>query len=290
MLGKPVMTGFHKLVDGYHFETLSGSAATDAFIKDDNGELYYFDENGVMVTGKQTRHGSQYFFLPNGIALTDAFVESEDGNMQYYDKNGKLVVNQYVTDHQANAFRVDADGNVIRSQALTVDGNDQYFGSNGVQAKAQLVRDANGQAHYYAAGNGNMIKRQFILNTDGHWLYADQNGNLARGMTTINQDTLYFDDQNHQVKDDFVYDADGVHYFNGTNGAEVKNDYAYHNGKWYYFDENGRMVTGLQTINGELRYFGADGSQLKGGQATNQETHQTYVFDATNGSGQLVTI
>nr|WP_270763707.1 hypothetical protein [Weissella confusa] len=50
------------------------------------------------------------------------------------------------------------------------------------------------------------------------------------------------------------------------------------------------MVTGLQTINGELRYFGADGSQLKGGQATNQETHQTYVFDATNGSGQLVTI
>ena len=109
-------------------------------------------------------------------------------------------------------------------------------------------------------------------------------------MTTINQDTLYFDDQNHQVKDDFVYDADGVHYFNGTNGAEVKNDYAYHNGKLYYFDENGRMVTGLQTINGELRYFGADGSQLKGGQATNQETHQTYVFDATNGSGQLVTI
>ena len=290
MLGKPVMTGFHKLADGYHFETLSGSVATDAFIKDDNGELYYFDENSVMVTGKQTRHGSQYFFLPNGIALTDAFVEAEDGNMQYYDKNGKLVVNQYVTDHQANAFRVDADGNVIRSQALTVDGNDQYFGSNGVQAKAQLVRDANGQAHYYAAGNGNMIKRQFILDTDGHWLYADQNGNLARGMTTINQDTLYFDDQNHQVKDDFVYDADGVHYFNGTNGAEVKNDYAYHNGKWYYFDENGRMVTGLQTINGELRYFGADGSQLKGGQATNQETHQTYVFDATNGSGQLVTI
>ena len=76
MLGKPVMTGFHKLADGYHFETLSGSAATDAFIKDDNGELYYFDENGVMATGKQTRHGSQYFFLPNGIALTDAFVEA----------------------------------------------------------------------------------------------------------------------------------------------------------------------------------------------------------------------
>ena len=76
----------------------------------------------------------------------------------------------------------------------------------------------------------------------------------------------------------------------GAIGSEVKSDYAYHNGKWYYFDENGRMVTGLQTINGELRYFGADGSQLKGGQATNQETHQTYVFDATNGSGQLVTI
>ena len=135
-----------------------------------------------------------------------------------------------------------------------------------------------------------MSKSQFIVDTDGHCLYAEQNGNLARGRTTSNQDTLYVDDQNHQVKDDCVYDADGVHYFNGTNGAEVKNDYAYHNGKLYYFDENGRMVTGLQTINGELRYFGADGSQLKGGQATNQETHQTYVFDATNGSSQLVTI
>lgn len=290
LLGQPVMTGFYHEADGYHFETLSGTSAKDAFIMGDDGALYYFDDQGVMVTGKQRVHQDQYFFLPNGIALTDAFVQSADGQRQYYDKTGRLVINQYVTDHQANAFRVDADGNVVRNQALTVDGHEQYFGTNGVQAKAVLIRTDDNQARYYEANSGNLVKQQFILDTDGHWLYADAAGDLARGQITVGQDTLYFDDNNHQVKDDFVYDTNGVHYFNGTTGAEIKQDYAFHDGKWYYFDDLGRMVTGLQRINGEYRYFDANGVQLKGGTVTDPLTHQTYTFDAQTGVGTLVTI
>ena len=50
------------------------------------------------------------------------------------------------------------------------------------------------------------------------------------------------------------------------------------------------MVTGLQRINGEYRYFDANGVQLKGGTVTDPLTHQTYTFDAQTGVGTLVTI
>lgn len=184
LLGQPVMTGFYHEADGYHFETLSGTSARDTFIMYDNGKLYYFDAQGVMVTGKQRVHQDQYFFLPNGVALTDAFLQTADGQCHYYDKTGRLVINQYVTDHQANAFRVDADGNVVRKQALTLDGHEQYFGTNGVQAKAVLIRTDDNRAHYHEANSGNLVKQQFILDTYGHWLYAGAAGDLARGQIT----------------------------------------------------------------------------------------------------------
>ncbi|WP_293889183.1 NUDIX domain-containing protein [Streptococcus sp.] len=51
---------------------------------------------------------------------------------------------------------------------------------------------------------------------------------------------------------------------------------------WYYFDENGQVVTGDQEINGQELHFDENGVQTKGGFATDAEGHKHY-YDAKTG-------
>lgn len=51
---------------------------------------------------------------------------------------------------------------------------------------------------------------------------------------------------------------------------------------WYYFDENGQVVTGYQEINGQELHFDENGVQTKGGFATDAEGHKHY-YDAKTG-------
>ncbi|MFC3931650.1 carbohydrate-binding domain-containing protein [Streptococcus dentapri] len=52
-------------------------------------------------------------------------------------------------------------------------------------------------------------------------------------------------------------------------------------GNWYYLDNNGQNVTGLQTIDGKQLYFAPDGKQVKGREATID--NKVYYFDAHSG-------
>lgn len=51
---------------------------------------------------------------------------------------------------------------------------------------------------------------------------------------------------------------------------------------WYYFDENGQVVTGDQEINGQELHFDENGVQTKGGFATDAEGNKHY-YDAKTG-------
>lgn len=47
-------------------------------------------------------------------------------------------------------------------------------------------------------------------------------------------------------------------------GSLCKNDWAQINGLWYYFDQNGKMLTGWQQINGQTYYFHVNGDMAVG--------------------------
>lgn len=51
---------------------------------------------------------------------------------------------------------------------------------------------------------------------------------------------------------------------------------------WYYFDENGQVVTGDQEINGQELHFDENSVQTKGGFATDAEGNKHY-YDAKTG-------
>ena len=71
----------------------NGQYAKNAFIKDNDGNVYYFDNSGRMAVGEKTIDGKQYFFLANGVQLRDGYRQNRRGQVFYYDQNGVLNAN-----------------------------------------------------------------------------------------------------------------------------------------------------------------------------------------------------
>lgn len=74
---------------------------------------------------------------------------------------------------------------------------------------------------------------------------------------------LYYD-KNGELTDtskEVWYKANSEAWFYYKNGKQVKNNWIYDNGKYYYFDSSGYMLNGIsKVINGEKYFFNQDGS------------------------------
>lgn len=119
-------------VDGtWHY--LSGGKAYEGFIEDD-GLVYYTDENGTPVTGWQTIDGQQYYFSHTGVMQTGLVTVDDtkylfgedgiaasgwvelDGKTCYVSSNGSLCTGWTNVDGQLHYFD-QLSGYLILSQA-----------------------------------------------------------------------------------------------------------------------------------------------------------------------------
>jgi len=67
-----------------------------------DGKVYYFDENGYMVTGWKNRNGYWYHYGADGALTRDQWI---DGTY-YVGNNGRMFVNEYTSD----GYFVGSDG------------------------------------------------------------------------------------------------------------------------------------------------------------------------------------
>lgn len=357
MTSDSAQTGFYYDGKGMTYYSTSGYQAKSSFVLY-NGNHYYFDEDGHMVTGMREIDGQTYYFLPNGIEIRDAIYEDAEGNQyyfgktgsryegghyyvfnttetvdgvaktvtnwryfgkdgimarglvkigedyQYYDENGNQVKGQLVKDKGGNTryFKGDSGAMVASEFALinggwyyfnedgvavkgaqTINGQQLYFDENGVQAKGIFVINEDGTRSYYDAKSGEKFVGDFFTTGDNHWYYADENGNLATGSQVIRGQKLYFAEDGLQAKGIFVIDAEGNrHFYDPDSGDLATNKFIGDGDNWYYFDENGQVVTGDQEINGQELHFDENSVQTKGGFATDAEGNKHY-YDAKTG-------
>ena len=154
-----------------------------------------------------------------------------------------------------------------------------------------------GNKWYYFDQNGWMITGW--QKVSGSWYYMESNGaRVADGWKWINNKCYYFDKNGKMAADTWIdgsyVDASGVWikdkkqepenvtktgwvqysghwmYYN-TDGSYVKSNWKSVNSIWYYFDQNGWMVTGWMTLSSGKYYLnptknsdGVEGAMLKG--------------------------
>ena len=284
LVNKKASTGFVSDANGTKYYSTSGYEAKNAFIQDENGNWYYFNNRGYLVTGAQEIDGKQLYFLKNGIQLRDSLREDENGNQYYYDKTGAQVLNRYYTTDGQNWRYFDAKGVMARG-LVTMGGNQQFFDQNGYQVKGKIARAKDGKLRYFDKDSGNAAANRFAQGDNpSDWYYFGADGVAVTGLQKLGQQTLYFDQDGKQVKGKIVTLADkSIRYFDANSGEMAVGKFAEGaKNEWYYFDQSGKAVTGLQKIGQQTLYFDQDGKQVKGKVVTLADKSIRY-FDANSG-------
>ena len=269
--------------DGHYYDKDSGALVTNKFVES-YGSTYYLDENGNKVIGPKEINGEWNYFDDYGEQVRNRF--ASDG--RYYDKDGKQVdfgTNRYfqLGDYW---FYAGKDGAILKGEQ-TIDGVKVYFYQSGVQVKGYFVRnDTDNKEHYYDKDSGALVTNNYVIAYDNYThqnerYYVDEQGIRVKGAKTINGKQVYFTYDGRQVFDNFgddgyFYDQDGNRVDLGTNRyVQIK-------GNWYYIGNDGKILTGEQTIDGAHVYFGYKGIQVKGDFDYNKQFHD-------KDSGNLVT-
>ncbi|WP_029231001.1 rhamnogalacturonan lyase family protein [Butyrivibrio sp. VCB2006] len=178
-------------VDGYtYYFKSNGAMVKQDYVTTEDGK-YYFDANGHMVTGFMTKWGAVYYFDSEGKMVTDSIIALEDGYKYYVNAKGQLVKQNYVT-IDGNTYYFDANG-YMATGFVTKWGTTYYFDENGVQLFDTVV-EVDGYK-YYLNAKGAVVKSNFVDFEDGRH-YFDSEGHMVIGRTITKWTHKYTFDEN----------------------------------------------------------------------------------------------
>ena len=286
---------------------LTDGVATANQWADINGDIYYFNENGIPVTRFEDIGDYEYEFdkagklvefaiVENGALVANKWIE-KDGGVYHLgpdglldtgdtkigdytyplDENGKLTKYAFVLEDGTLAtnrwigqqYYLGADG-LPSTGKVTIGKYTYTFDDDGNFVKGALAKEGF-YTYYYIAGE----KQRGWHMIDGYWYYFDRQ--TGYGMATLENDGKISIDK---VKDGkypiestdslllFAFDNQG----RLVEGALTETA----NGLVYYWGNNERL-TGWQYVSGDIYYFGNDFYAVTGEQTIDE---QAYTFSA----------
>ncbi|MBR7009140.1 MAG: hypothetical protein IKH90_11005 [Ruminococcus sp.] len=283
-------TGLIKDADGqYHYITNEGQES--GFIEI-NGNTYYVDKQGSVLTGLQTIGNDLYYFSKYGVMQTGAitindkryffdtytgkavvgFVERENGYTYYYDgangvKTGFVTVN-------GKLYRLGISGNKLYGKQL-VDGSYYFFDPQTGAAVSGWVESftSSGDVYrsYYSPTDNKAVVG--LKQIDGAYYYFSSSGNAISGSVKVNGVSMYFDPNTQKLFTGAVSINGKVYYSDGINGLKLDNtkktpanalSWDTKDGSRCYYGVDGKLLTGLQIIDKKLYMFDENGKLLTG--------------------------
>ena len=234
---------------------------------DKDGKHYQIDENGVVT--ERTK-------LPTNI--TGGHFEANDkGEWSYITEQGeKLTGFQYVDGVE---LYFDKDGKQLKGQEITVDGKTYYLDQN----TGALLKNS------YRNWSEKQIIPRYKTNYIYHTSYFNRDGIRATGLVKTAAGFIHYFDENGELLKNVAVNVGGTTYVFGERGRLARKSFIWdkvdftfpENVNFYYGDEKGHAVKGLQTIDGYQLYFDKDGRQAK--DKIVQIDGKTYYFDKNNG-------
>ena len=209
------------------------------------GQTYYFDGNGYMVTGWKKINNKLYFFNASGVMAKNVWQGA-----YYLGSDGVMLTNAFTPD----GYYVGSDGAYVRNQKVTVNDKTYYLNADGKVAKNQWSGD------YYLDGNGNVVKNRWVGN---YWCGED--GKYVKS-SWVDNNKYYVGSNGIYVTNQWV----GDYYLNGA-GLVTKNAWV----GSYWCGEDGKYVKSSWVDNNKY-YVGSNGVYV-----TNQWVGDYYL----NGAG-----
>ena len=226
-----------------------------------NTSTYRTNANGEVLTGKQIIDEKEYIFALKGQVL--------DGIIGY-DSKLYLVTDSKIEKNYFGAL----------FSKKTFWGGPSFSGIYGTDKNGVLLegiqRGSDGYLHYFQP-KVESINKPTWKEIDGKRYRLTKSYRTERyaGMYTtiiLTNDTLKVDDKTYTIDNEGV-----VTEFTAKNQF-VRDDFW----NWYYYDKEGKLLTGRQTIDGVQLYFDKNGKQVKGSLV--EIDGKTYYFDKDSGA------
>ena len=248
--------GFLKIGDSVFYFEKNGYIHTGWLYED--GDWFYFDGSGYMAEGWKYIDGNwYYFYAPEGTMLKDT--ETPDG--YYVNESGAWIPDQWVYDESVGKYWYHYSYGGYPYDTEKQIGKHQYrFDRDGYMVTGWYYDDSINQWYYYE-NSGAMISDgwQWI---DGECYYFYEHfGYMARD-TKI--DGYYVNESGVWERDHWVHNQWGW-WYSYAKGGYPKSEMKEINGKIYYFDEYGYIVTGFIYMNQEWYCFDASGAMYANG-------------------------
>lgn len=213
------------------------------------------DSSGYFKVGTKKTN------LPNVLIGKNASygLVEQNGQYKFMTTSGQVAKSTFLKDNHGNWYYVDAKGNFV-TKPTTINGYKYYFLSNGIILRNVIVKNTDNSLNYYQNNGAMVVAKGYItLSTVPQTIYVNQGGKLQTGFFIHDKNLQYFDQNGYQIKDKFMQYQNGLVYFNPVDGNAVVGDYFNYKDNWYYANNTGHIVYGLQTINGKKQFFSSDG-------------------------------
>jgi len=182
---------------------------------EETGKTYYYDLEGKIKTGWQTRDGIKYYL---------------DGEDEEYPG---AMVTDVVKEIDGKYYSFNTEGRLQKGWASHAEG---WYYADPTDGVLQTGWKKLGSVWYYLDGENEEYPCLMVQNdwkkVKNIWYYFDNNGAMMTGWQKVD-DTWYYLNSNGSMAKGWI---------------KVKN-------VWYYLDNSGAMATGWQKINGYWYYF-----------------------------------
>lgn len=268
---------------------MEDSQAKNGWVDDEDGRRYY--QNNEYVRDKVIEiDGNFYGFNYDGLMYDEeeefgAYDDAGEWHFYRAKQDGSVYRNEWYESYGGWLY-YDNKGHQLTGGKATIHGNDYYF-YDGWMVESAYVNTEDGlyfanksgalskakDGTYYHGTNFNMVivkngitvKNQWIT-LDGDWYHFDDRGNADTGSTQIGDYLYYFDNDGVMQSNGWIFDSDDEYYRSvmyAESAGRLKIGQQYINGKWYYFDDNGYLMTGVVEYNGHKYLCGKDGAYIK---------------------------
>ena len=254
-------------VNGTNYYFNIWTGARETGFKQVNGKTYYF--NPQMLTGIQHIGNYWYNFGSDGIMKTGFVVLSSNGHIVYYNASGQLQYGEKQINGKWYHFDT-TDGHAAQGWYTLEDGRVVYYdvdSKGNGQGMLHGIQTVNGKKYAFDQWSG-ALKKNYEVKINGSWYYFGSDGSMQTGFVTLND----------------TGDKRLVYY--NANGQML---YGWQtiNGKKYYFNVwTGAAYQGEHKINDKWYYFGNDGAMQTGFVTLTDTGDKRIVYYNTDGQMQ----